>query len=381
LDFYGYSQWGSDYDVYTNPGYARGSSYGGGAWLYGPQQGNDNSTSQWAAIAYISGERALGIPIPAIVTDTNNVWVTNSEDVQQPAPTGPDPYAVGDNAGAYGYRGSLYYSNAWGPFAVTPSGLVQMAMDGVGRTKNTAFGDATTDFDQRWNNTETYYADNFCNNPASGPVNAPQAYTYGMFSFTKSMLLHDPGFSLSPIQFLRTQTANVFAPSDPSNTLDWYAAVSPANGGTDACDGIAQRLVSLQLNPPSGYGTFDGHWYGNDYYSYQFPYETAWALIMLQRTVFVSCINNLYGRGTPGNVLAKPRIDLTWSAQTNATKYAVLRSTTSGGPYAQVGTATVDAFSDRTAGLINGDTYYYVVQPINGTSEICQSNEAKVTIP
>jgi hypothetical protein len=45
-----------------------------------------------------------------------------------------------------------------------------------------------------------------------------------------------------------------------------------------------------------------------------------------------------------------------------------------------VGTSTIDGYSDRV-GLTNGDTYYYVVQPINGTSEICQSNEAKVTIP
>jgi hypothetical protein len=385
LDYYGYSQYGSDPDV--NIGYTRGGNYSaqGGAWLYSPQEGDDDSTSQWAAIAFISGQRGSGINIPASVTDFNNVWVTNAQDVGDPAPASAGDFCdnsscsglTGDTRGAYGYRGSFQYSNAWGPFAVTPSGLVQMALDGVGRTKNTAFGDATTDFDQRWNTTETFYADNFCNSTASadgGAYYTPRLYLYGLYSFTKAMLLHDPNGSLAPIQYLRTQTPGVFSnPSDPPNSIDWYAALSSANGGSDACDGVAQDLVNLQAS--------DGHWYGNSYSGSQWTFETPWAIIMLRRTVFVSCINNLYGRGTPGNVLAKPRVDLTWSAQTNATSYNILRGTVSGGPYTLVGSSTIDSFSDRTAGLTNGGTYYYVAQPVNNGNEICQSNEEKVVIP
>jgi hypothetical protein len=384
LDFYGYSQYGYDYDV--SQGYTRGyaGSDQGGAWLYGPQQGDDNSTSQWAAIGYISGARGFGINTPKAITDFNNVWITNAQDVTDPAPTGADPYNVGDDLGAYGYRGSFAYSNAWGAFAVTPSGLVQMAMDGIGRTTNTAFGDASSAFDQRWNNTETFYADNFCNSSTSAYYN-PKEYAYGMYSFTKAMLLHDPSGSLSPIQFLRTQTPGVLpgnastTPPAPVNTIDWYAAVSPANGGTDVCDGVAQTLVSYQQAPPDG--SFDGHWYGNNYDDPQNNFETAWAIIMLRKTVFVTCINNLYGQGTAGHGTLKPaRIDLTWSGQTNATSYHILRSTTNGGPYTQVGTSTITGYSD-TSGLVNGDTYYYVVQPVNGSNEICQSNQEPVTIP
>jgi hypothetical protein len=290
---------------------------------------------------------------------------------------------MGDNFGAFGYRGAFNYSNAWGAFAVTPSGLVQMAMDGVGRTTNTAFGDSSTAGDQRWNNTETFYADNFCNSTTSGAYYAPRNYTYGMYSFTKAMLLHDPNGSLTPIQFLRTQTPGVFpgngttTPPAPVNTIDWYAAVSAANGGSDVCDGVAQTLVTYQQSPT--YGVADGHWYGQDYTGAQFPYETAWSIIMLRKTVFVTCITNLQGRGTP-NRGAPARIDLTWSGQTNATSYNVLRSSTNGGPYTQIGTSTSTAYSDRT-GLTNGDTYYYVVQPVNGSNEICQSNQATVAVP
>jgi hypothetical protein len=389
-DFYNYSQYGYDYDV--SQGDTRGDSqYQGGAWLYGPQQGDDNSTSQWAAIGLIAANRGFGISVPPIVTDTNNVWITNSQDVQDPAPTGTNSFLSHDNAGAYGYRGSWTYSQEWGPFAVTPSGMVQMALDGVGRTTNKTFGDATTAFDQRWNNTETFYADNFCNGvytygTGGGYTDAyyaPRAYMYGLFSFTKSMLLHDPSFGLAPIQYLRTLTPNVFTTNSsiPKNTIDWYAALSPANGGTDPCDGVAQTLVTFQSSPVSG--TFDGHWWGNTSdvgANTQSPFETSWALIMLQKTVFVSCVNNLQGRGTPAG--ANPaRVDLTWSAQGQANSYDVLRGTIAGGPYTEVGTTTTTAYSDTT-GLKGGGTYYYVLQPVNASNtEICQSNQATVTIP
>jgi len=384
-DWYNACQYEYDYDI-GNPlvssGYTRGTNYGGGGWLYDCQEGDDNSTSQWGAIGLIGAYRGFGIAIPQVTKDMNNTWVTNAQDVQQGVPTGTDPYAVGDDFGSFGYRGSLYYSNSWGPFATTPSGMVQMALDGIGRTANTAFGGSTNAPDQRFNNAETFYADNFCNATSGGSVNAPRAYTYGMFSFTKSMLLHDPSGTLTPIQYLRTQTPGVFPGNTttgvPVNELDWYNAVSSANGGVDPCDGVAQTLVDLQLAPT--YGVSDGHWFGNDYYYSQLPFETAWSIIMLNKTVFVSCVNNLAGRGNasgPGGA----QTNLTWSAQTNATGYNVLRGTVNGGPYSLIGTTGSTGYRDGNDGLIAGDTYYYVVQPLQGSAEICQSNQAAIPIP
>jgi len=392
-DWYASCQWGNDYDTGNSSTSAyefdyRGGGYSaqGGGWLYQCQEGDDNSTSQWAAIGLIAGYRGFGLTVPQQVKDFNSTWVTNSETglfmgygAPYAYPTGADPWAADDLGGSFGYRGDLASSDPWGGFATTPSGMVQMALDGIGRTTNTAFGDASTAADQRFNNAETYYADNFCNNPAGGAVNAPRAYTYGMFSFTKSMLLHDPSGTLTPIQFLRTQTPGVFTgdASDPADTIDWYAGLSPANGGSDACDGIAQTLVSYQ-SP-------DGHWYGHDYdqgyQSAQSPFETAWSIIMLRKTVFVSCISNLYGRGTPGHGALTPRIDLTWGAQSGATSYDVLRGTANGGPYTLVANTVSTAYSDKGSWLANGDTYYYVVQPLEGSTEVCQSNQEPVTIP
>ena len=380
MDWYSACQYGYDYDL-GNPGYpayVRGGGYSasGGGWLYNCQQGDDNSTSQWAAIGLIGGFRGFNLVLPQIVKDFNNVWVTNSQgNAPGKNPIGADPYAVGDDNGSAGYRGDVYNSNAWTAFATSPSAMVQMIMDGIGRTDNAVFGNASTSSDQRFNNAETFYADNFCNATSGGAGLAPRAYTYGLFSFTKSMLLHNPGGVLAPIQYLRTQTPGVFTgnASVPPDSIDWYAALSAANGGTDACDGVAQTLVGFQ--------SADGHWYGHDYsqgyQGSQSPFETAWSLIMLKKTVFISCVSNLSGRGTHSG----PTANLAWGAQTNATGYAVLRSSTIGGPYSQVGTTNLTAYRDANSGLVAGNSYYYVVQPLQGATEVCQSNEAKVVIP
>jgi len=325
----------------------------GGAWVYGCQDGEDNSASQWAAIGYIAGSRGFGIPIPAMVAASNGVWASHSQNAN----------------GSWGYRGP---GPAWGFYADTPSGMVQMSMDKIGR------GDA------RWNPSEAFYRDNFCNNPNPTPgnyqnnaVSAPKAYTYGMFSFTKSMLLHDPGGVLTPIQNLQ-DSVNV----SPPPPIDWYNAEASLGA---PCDGVARSLVDRQGidggYPPTPAVPTNGWWTGHTYYFGQFPYETAWSIIMLRKAVFIACVNNLYGRGTPSG-LAATRVDLTWTGIPSAVSYNVLRGTASGGPYVNVGSSTVTGFRDQNSGLVNGSTYYYVLQPLNAAgAEICQSNEAKVTIP
>lgn len=389
-----YCQYPHDYDVATN-GAARGQSSGqGGGWWYSCQSGGDNSVSQWAAIGLIGAQRGFGISIPKIVTDANSVWVTNSQDVfaAHPVFNNPSQNAYNDAYGAFGYNASLHYSDPWGPYALTPSGMVQMSLDGIGRTANTLLGGGSNAPDQRFNNAETYYADNFCNDTALGAGQAPRAYTYGMFSFTKAMLLHNPGGVLTPIQYLQTQTSGVFSnPANPNggDSIDWYSALSATNGGVDLCDGVAQTLVERQYSPnnapnvygqnyaPGGYP--GGFWWGDNYTGAQDFYETAWSLIMLQRTVFVNCVNNLQGAGLASGI-APARIDLTWTGIPNVSSYNVLRSSSNGGPYTLQGTTTTTAYSDRT-GLTNGKTYYYVLQPTNGAGAVCQSNQATVMVP
>jgi len=341
-------------DGYLYCQYNQDSTYepGGGWWYYCPELGqgsyDDNSVSQWGAIGLIAAQRGFGIPIPTIITDANNTWITNSQES-----TGAFAYSVA-------YCGSVN-CNPWGPYADTPSGMVQMAMDGVG-------GTASGNPDQRWNLAESYYRDNFCNATSNGAYYAPRAYTYGLFSFTKAMLLNDPGGVLSPITYLEDEPSG-------ANPIDWYNAQASAGA---PCDGVAQTIVSRQN--PASYKCF-GCWFGDNYdVNPQSVFETAWSIIMLQKTVFTStgCVNNLYGRGTPGPG-SQARVDLTWSAYTGAKSYNVLRSTVNNGPYTMIGTTTTPAYSDRS-GLMPGTTYYYVIQPVI-TTEVCQSNQATVAVP
>jgi hypothetical protein len=155
----------------------------------------------------ISAERGFG----ATVDPNPKTWNTNWLAVSQM----PD--------GEFGYRSN---SSLWGPYATTPSGMVQLAWDGIGR------GDA------RWDNAETVYRDAFDSTSTDGSVN-PKQYFYGMFSFTKAMSLHDPAGILSPITLLRSKTPG-------GNPIDWYAAQAPPNG-TDETDGIARTLEAIKF--------------------------------------------------------------------------------------------------------------------------------------
>ncbi|MGA2814488.1 MAG: PKD domain-containing protein, partial [Candidatus Acidiferrum sp.] len=94
-----------------------------------------------------------------------------------------------------------------------------------------------------------------------------------------------------------------------------------------------------------------------------------------------SCISNLTGTGVAASGGTAATTNLTFSAMAGAASYNVLRSTVSGGPYAQLAKITVTSYSDAS-GLANGLTYFYIVQPLNSSGTIlCQSNEARVTIP
>ncbi|HET9862117.1 MAG TPA: lytic polysaccharide monooxygenase [Steroidobacteraceae bacterium] len=69
---------------------------------------------------------------------------------------------------------------------------------------------------------------------------------------------------------------------------------------------------------------------------------------------------------------------LSWSAVSGASGYNVKRSTTSGGPYANVATG-VTATSFTNTGLSNGTQYFYVVTAVNASGESAISNQASAT--
>lgn len=223
-------------DQYAYCQYDRYSA--GGGWRYNCNQGPDNSACQWAAIGLIPAERIWALSVPQWMKDWNVVWLNYSQ----------------TSDGRFGYDRPGYYP--WGPYATTPSGMVQLSMDGIGRG------------DSRWDNAETFMRNNLGN--CCGCTVSVKDYYYGLFSFVKAMLLHDSDGDgvAEKITFLQSQTPGV-------PPIDWYSA-EVSKG--DPTDGVARTLINDQ--------NLAGYWYGHDCTGTQYYFETAWAIIMLNQTIF-----------------------------------------------------------------------------------------------
>lgn len=220
VDYYAYCQ----YD----------SGAGAGGWRYSCNEFPDNSAAQWGAIGLLAAHR-WGIEPASIVKQVNlNYWLAYSQNA---------------TTGVFGYTNT---SPIWGPYATTPSGMVQLAMDGVGRGNT------------RWDKAETYMRNNFGN--CCGATVAVKDYYYGLFALVKALLLHDSNGDgiAEPLSLLGTV-----------NPIDWYHAQLSLG---DPTDGIARTLVGDQ--------NASGYWYAHNYDGTQYYFETAWAIMMLSRTLF-----------------------------------------------------------------------------------------------
>jgi hypothetical protein len=76
---------------------------------------------------------------------------------------------------------------------------------------------------------------------------------------------------------------------------------------------------------------------------------------------------------TAGNAL----VALSWTGSSGATSYHVKRATSSGGPFAQIATATSPTYTDST--VSNATAYWYVVAAANAVGESADSGDATAT--
>ena len=81
--------------------------------------------------------------------------------------------------------------------------------------------------------------------------------------------------------------------------------------------------------------------------------------------------------GLSASAASPTQINLSWSAAAGASSYSILRSATSGGPYASAGSSATTSFSNT--GLTCNTTYYYVVTASNGTCSSATSAQVSAT--
>jgi TatA/E family protein of Tat protein translocase len=73
----------------------------------------------------------------------------------------------------------------------------------------------------------------------------------------------------------------------------------------------------------------------------------------------------------------KGQVSLSWNGVAGANNYVVMRSGSSGGPYARISTTSSTNYSDE--GLTGGTTFYYAVASSNGALESGNSVEVSAT--
>lgn len=293
-------------DWYT---YCQGVGVGpySGGWRYGCRYGSsDGSICQWAAVGMLAATNpsaGFGLSYPPPLAGTPPVPVAGTS----PVILANQDWIIYDFDGhGFGYTDPGYYP--WSPWAVTPSGMVQMVMDGITR--------GTPGSPTMWDHTEDWIRANF---------DGPLGYYYGLFSFTKSMLL-SPGGGFSQLC-----ARDAFPSNNMTNCIDWYAAQTPA----DPIDGVAKTLVSSQ-NP-------DGFWWCHEQTGAQCYFETAWATIMLNRTVFQSGLPVAVIDASPSTVVNGGTVNLTGknSFHQDPTKHIALwdwdLSGTGSGPFSASG--------------------------------------------
>ncbi|RLJ18334.1 hypothetical protein DJ031_11785 [bacterium endosymbiont of Escarpia laminata] len=209
-----------------NWGQTDGSS--GGGWRYSWNGGIDNSAAQWGAIGLQAAQDTFGIPIPLWVKERNDVWLNTS------------------------YSGIGFgYGGAGNGRATTPSGMVQLAFDDIEVSDN-RWTSAEDWIGSQWSKTDV---DSIIYQWSGGVPNAGTETCrdyYAMYAFTKAMRLGNP----EPVINLA------------ANGYNWF---------DDPDDGIARILIDDQLDT--------GRFSGNNRASWDM--RSAWAVIMLSRTLFV----------------------------------------------------------------------------------------------
>ena len=151
---------------------------------------------------------------------------------------------------------------------------------------------------------------------------------------------------------------------------------SPCTGGT--CPVVSADQTSATFTDPAS-GLTNG-----TTYSYQVTASNANHQCVSGQSTAVSamsCTIPAAPAGVSARRTGNKQVTISWSNQSGATYYEVLRSTTNGSGYASVGHTGSTSFADTTAA--NGTVYYYVVAAKSDAAGSCPAsgNSAQVSAP
>ena len=200
-----------------------------GGWRYNFNSSSDNSAAQWAAIGILAARDLFGATVPKFVYSENLIWLDYSR-----------------HASNIGYG----YTSRGSGSATTPSGLVQLVMNGIPRTDIV-----------RWKTAEDYLATVW---------NSWYANTndyYRLFALAKAMRLALP----SPIIIMGSGAA----------TIDWFK---------DNTRGVARTI----MNDQDWNGRFTGS------YRVSNTYRHAWGIIILTGTLQLEPVAVAKANPNPG---------------------------------------------------------------------------------
>ena len=151
---------------------------------------------------------------------------------------------------------------------------------------------------------------------------------------------NERGCNAGFIKVANDTSGTSFTDSGVANGFTYYYQVLAHPSGNEACNSAPSTCISVT---PTGGG---------------------------------SCTPPAAPTGLAATSASATQINLAWSPAVGATEYRIYRSTTSGGPYTQVGTTTGTTFSNT--GLTCNTAYYYVVRAFNGCESV-NSTQATAT--
>jgi|GEM_PF-3235907 len=330
-----------------------GSSPNRGGWRYTANGGADTSADSWNYVALEGAEQLFGLPagvgtlFDKVKTEAEhriNGSQSQSAPVGQFGYTGTTCLGSGCNADTGGGLSglNLVTTGAHVPSLLNGGPLSSVTFPNVATRK----AKAVEHLGNNWNVGANCWGGNLNN-------------FYAMWTQARALRLNGTTTLVNAGTTFDWETGEEYVGGNPTGVL---------GGAGDPQEGYFAYLTRTQQA--------DGSWAtgtlscSDD--SFPANFNTALGLLVLESTVFgpAQCVDDLTARPKSG------KVQLVWT-DFGSPGYNVYRSTTSGGPYALIGSTASTYSTYLDAAVVNGTTYYYVVKPTNAAGgELCTSNQA-----